>query len=222
MHAFVTELHADFLVHKNQEKAYAMQQYMKNKFPFLGIQKPLRTILIKPYLTIWKTLHHTTQIEISTSLWNLKEREFQYACITLHQSSATQHNHQLISHLIDLVGLKSWWDTVDILSANLIGKYCLKHYETYIPVMLNYSKDSNIWYNRLALLHQLKYKKLTNLSVLNQTIVNCKHKEDFFIQKAIGWLLREYAKSNPEFVINYLNEQTFSNLATREALKHLK
>lgn len=222
MHEFVAQLHADFLVHKNKEKAFEMQQYMKNKFPFLGIQKPLRIILIKPYLTIWKTLHHDIQIEISQSLWNLKEREFQYACITLHQSTATQHNHPLISHFLELVGRKSWWDTLDTLSANLIGKYCLKHYVTYIPVMLNYSKDSNIWYNRLSMLHQLTYKKQTDLSVLNQTITNCKHKDCFFIQKAIGWLLREYGKSNPEFVINYLNEQTFSKLATREALKHLK
>ena len=126
-----------------------------------------------------------------------------------------------ISRLKYLVVTKSWWDTVDLL-AKVVGSLVIR-IEGYDQVMLEWSKDSNIWLRRVAILYQLSFKEKVNETIFETILVNNLGDSEFFINKAIGWALRDYSKYNPEWVREFLekNKNDMVNLSLREASKYL-
>ena len=115
---------------------------------------------------------------------------------------------------------KSWWDSVDSL-ANIIGILCAKYPELVQNHILSWAESENIWLARVAVLFQLKYKEKTDREFLEFIIAkNCNSKE-FFITKAIGWALREYSKTNKEWVKSFLEGHALQPLSVREASKYL-
>lgn len=198
--------------------ASGMSKYLKNKFEFYGIKKPLRTEISIDILKISKTLTEDEIIALVWDLWNEDYRELQYLALDLLRMNFKKTKID-INFVEKLIVTKSWWDSVDALYHHT-GLYFKNNYED--ETLWNWVGSDNIWLNRSAILFQLKYKNETDLDVLKKVIISLKHKNEFFIQKAIGWSLREYAKTNANFVINLVEELELKGLAKREALKHLK
>jgi 3-methyladenine DNA glycosylase AlkD len=199
----------------NASDSVAMSKYMKNKFKFFGIKKPLRNVITADFIKKSSNLSEKELINLVWQLWNEDEREMQYLAIDLINRYFKRKILD-IKFLEKLIVNKSWWDSVDILYKHT-GLYFKNNYED--KTLWNWVESDNIWLNRSAILFQLNYKNETNEEVLTKIIISLKDKKDFFIQKAIGWILREYSKTNPNFVVNFIEEYNITGLAKREALK---
>jgi 3-methyladenine DNA glycosylase AlkD len=205
----------------NAEKALGMEKYMKNLFPFLGISSPERKLICKELLAKKNLPEKPEAINFSKILWNKKEREFQYVAIDLLDKYKKQLEVDDIVWIEKLIVTKSWWDTVDFLAIHLAGEYFKKHKNKIDLITNQWNNSDNIWLQRSSLLFQLKYKQNTNVFLLENYILNLKESNEFFIRKSIGWILREYSKTNPAWVIQFLQKNELSNLSVREASKYL-
>lgn len=120
-----------------------------------------------------------------------------------------------------MVVQKTWWNTVDYIAANLIGGYFQKYPEKrdiYIDKWLN---SNNIWLQRCTLLFQLKYKEDLDTLLLSRCILELKDTKEFFLNKAIGWSLRQHLKVDPEWVRQFIEKTQLSNLSVREGSKYI-
>jgi 3-methyladenine DNA glycosylase AlkD len=220
----------DYLVFLEKElQAYAdpirsekMSRYMKNLFPFFGIPSPLRKELLRLHLLKHGNIPDENLEEIVAWCWNAAEREWQYNCMELLGRRAKKESAGIIETYEKLIVQKSWWDSVDYLASNLVGTY-FRNYPGQIQKHTSaWMGSGNIWLQRTCLLFQLKYKATTDVELLSDFIKQLKDSQEFFIRKAIGWSLRELSKTNPEFVISFVNNTSISGLSEREALKWLR
>ena len=124
----------------------------------------------------------------------------------------------MIEHLIVN---NSWWDSVDFISKNVLGKYLQLFPEQIQNTVERFSKSNNLWLNRSSILYQLGYKKNTNAAILFNQCERFKESDEFFIQKAIGWALREYGKTNPKAVLGFVKSTKLKPLSHREAIRNL-
>jgi 3-methyladenine DNA glycosylase AlkD len=197
---------------------------MRNQFEFLGVTSVLR----KELFTSWKkelpqNLSYKTRWEIIHELWKKEEREFQYVAIDWLNSWKTIEIQEVDDKNIKfLISNKSWWDTADLISSNILGKYGQKFPNKMFEVIEEWSEEDSIWLHRATIIFQLRYKQNTDIKTLTKQIIRFKSNKEFFIQKSIGWSLREYAKTDPNWVKEFIADQEISGLAKREALKHLK
>ena len=120
-----------------------------------------------------------------------------------------------------MVTHNSWWDTVDIIAVKLIGEYFKKYPEEIKPAVKRWLDSRNIWLQRCAILFQLHYKKAIDTEMLTQVIHSLLGSKEFFINKAIGWILREYGKTNPEWVLDFVDKTELHPLSKREAIRRL-
>ena len=206
---------------RNELLAESMGKYMRDKFNFLGIRGPKRTELFKKY---FPTARKTKEIDWNfiETCWNKEEREFQYAIVYYLKAMQKFLKKGDISKLKYLVVTKSWWDTVDLLS-KIIGDVVNRNKELKI-LMLEWSKKENdIWLRRVAILHQLSFKENVDRLLLETVLEDNLCDSEFFINKAIGWALRDYSKVNPEWVRKFIekNRSEMANLSLREAMKYL-
>ena len=206
---------------RNELLAESMGKYMRDKFNFLGIRGPKRTELYKKY---FPTARKTKVIDWNfiETCWNKEEREFQYAVVYYLKTMQKFLKKGDISKLKYLVVTKSWWDTVDLLS-KIIGDVVNRNKELKI-LMLEWSKKENdIWLRRVAILHQLSFKENVDRLLLETVLEDNLCDSEFFINKAIGWALRDYSKVNPEWVRKFIekNRSEMANLSLREASKYL-
>lgn len=205
---------------RNQEHAAAMKKYMKNLFPFLGIKSPERKKLSKTFI---QELCAIEDFETHVlSLWDLPEREYQYVAVDFLVKKKKHLNESHLDLIESLIITKSWWDTVDLIASHLVGTIFSKSPEFIQSRGRVWINSDNIWLQRSMLLFQLKYKEKTDKELLFSIIRQTKHIEEFFIQKAIGWALREYSKTNPADVVRFIESQSLSNLARKEGLKHIQ
>jgi len=130
----------------------------------------------------------------------------------------TKSSIKLIEHCIVH---KSWWDTVDGIASDWLGTYFKQFNEQIILITSSWNKNSNIWLQRSSILFQKSYKKTTDTALLSSHILHLKDSKEFFIRKAIGWALREYSKTNPEWVIQFVTKNKLSPLSEKEALKRI-
>ena len=221
MHPFVKGIQKSFQIHANPELAMGMKAYMLHQFDFLGIKAPLRDQLTNTYLKS-NSLENWEALEIvMKELWSLPQREFQYFAIDVlkkHKSLWTPHSIHLMEYCI---GEKSWWDSVDGIASEWLGTYFIQ-FPALVPKVPNrWNKSNNMWLQRSSILFQKAYKINTNLELLTKYILHCKDSQEFFIRKAIGWALREYSKTNPVWVSQFVAKNTVSNLSVREALKRI-
>ena len=214
------DLITDFEENRNELLAESMSKYMQDKFRFLGIRGATRTEIYKKY---FPDARKTKIIDwdFVESCWNKEEREFQYAVVYYLKAIQRFLKREDISRLKYLIVTKSWWDTVDLL-AKVIGSLVIR-IEGYDQIMLEWSKDSNIWLRRVAILYQLSLKDKVDEIILDKILVNNLGDNEFFINKAVGWALRDYSKYNPEWVREFIkkNKDNMSNLSIREASKYI-
>lgn len=205
----------------NANKAVPMKAYMKNQFAFLGIPMPVRRSIFKDYLKKNPIISSEKLMIIAKELWLLPEREYQYCAIDLLLVNHKLWNEASIQLFEELATTKSWWDTVDSLASDCMGKYFKKYPENMQKITKRWNQSDNMWLQRCSLLFQKNYKKDTDANVLAQYIQHLHASKEFFIQKAIGWILREYAKTNPAWVVQFVHTNSLANLSKREALKNI-
>lgn len=220
---FISTLEKAFKDSGNTENGVAMSKYMRTIFPFFGIKTVERRQILKK---IWKANQQEVSQnarEIALQLFQKQQREFHYCAVEiLIQELNKKYIKEDIQLIEKLIITNSWWDSVDFLSKYLLGNYLLQFPEETDFVVLKFSSSENMWLNRSAILFQLGYKEKTNFDVLKLVCEKHKMSTEFFIQKAIGWALREYAKINPEAVKNFVSISNLKKLSEKEALKNLK
>ena len=216
----LSDLINDFEKNSNELLAESMEKYMQDKFRFLGIRGGTRTEIYKKYFPDARKTK-TIDWDFVENCWNKEEREFQYAVVYYLKAMQKFLKREDISRLKYLIVTKSWWDTVDLL-AKVVGSLIIR-IKGYDQIMLEWSKDSNIWLRRVAILYQLSLKDKVDKQVLDEILVNNLGDSEFFINKAVGWALRDYSKFNPEWVREFIkeNKANMTNLSIREASKYL-
>ena len=214
------DLITDLEENSNELLAESMSKYMQDKFRFLGVRGATRTEIYKKYFPDARK-NKVIDWDFVERCWNKEEREFQYVVVYYLKAMQKFLKREDISRLKYLIVTKPWWDTVDLL-AKVVGSLVIR-IEGYDQIMLEWSKDSNIWLKRVAILYQLSLKEKVDKQVLERILVNNLGDSEFFINKAIGWALRDYSKFNPEWVREFIekNKNGMANLSIREASKYL-
>ncbi len=207
--------------HRNIDQAIPMAQYMKNQFPFLGIKKPVRQPILKNFYNQSGILKEPFQEEFIYELWDQPEREYQYVALEYIAKLAKSLNKEHIALMATLITTKSWWDTVDTLAAHPVGKIAIQSPELIPTIIAGWSEHENMWLRRTAILFQLRYKEATNEEILYRYILANADSKEFFIQKAIGWALREYSKTNQASVRQFISTNTLKPLSVREGSKYI-
>jgi len=205
---------------RNEQLAGPMEAYMKHHFPFLGIKSPQRKEALKSYFSTYAVPDKPQLLEEVWEIYKMPEREYQYAAIALLSKKQKSLTIEDLAFCAKLITEKSWWDCVDSIAPSIVGDIVKKDRNNGEQIMLQWSDSSNMWLNRAAILHQLKYKAETNKQLLKDIILKHTDSKEFFIQKAIGWVLREYAKTDPSFVKHFVGVNDLKPLSKREALKH--
>lgn len=219
MHPYIKGLYKELNKKRNPETAAPMKKYMRNQFEFFGIKSDDRRLLCKDYMNS-KPLPAGHELrEIVSELWTLPVRDFQYFAIELLMKCKKQWNEQDIVLFEQLIINKSWWDSVDYLANQVVGPWFRKYPQHIKSITGRWNNSENIWLQRMSLLFQLKYKKDTDLNLLFRYIKNLSESKEFFVQKAIGWVLREYSKTDPEAVLDFLRQNELKPLSRREAMK---
>ena len=220
---YIERIEILFRKNGNPKRAEGAAAYMRNQFHFIGISTPNRRALQKEFHSKYSYPPVEQLDYIVHALWSKPERELHYFAmelIYLFRKSFTVDHITLFEYMVTT---NSWWDTVDVVAPKLAGSLFLSQPKLGEKTALRWMKNENLWLKRSALIFQLNYKEKTNADLLFRLILASKSHPDFFIRKAIGWSLRQYARTNPKAVKQFLKEhgQSLSPLSMKEATKHL-
>lgn len=206
-------------------KAPAMRAYMKSAMPFRGVASPERTVLLKRVLADHILPDRVTYSATVLELWRAAEfREERYAAIALsgHRAYRQWQDLALVPMYEELIVSGAWWDYVDELAIHRIGPILRGDRDRVTPVLLSWAADTDLWRRRTAIICQIGAKEDTDPDLLTRTIEPAIAEPEFFLRKGIGWALREYAKTSPDWVRSFVDEHPgLSGLSRREALKHI-
>jgi len=206
----------------DSNKAKGMQAYMKTTQEFYGVQAGPRRKVFKTVARNFQNITRQEYEQIIFELWNGHYREEMYQAL------------EVAEHYKSYLDIKSWpiyerlvksafnWDTLDWIAGKLVSPLILMHRELE-QTLVKWSNSDNFWVRRASLLAHLHHKDKTNTQLLAQTILKLSHEQEFFIRKAIGWILRDYSYSNPEWVLAFVEKhhRELSGLSKREALKQI-
>ena len=203
-------------------RAAGMRAYMRDQFDFLGLPAPVQRRLSRTALAGLPRPSEADLSSVALGCWNLAEREYQYfACGYLRRHVAVCAAG-FLGTARQLITERSWWDTVDTLAAHIVGPLVLRT-PPLVSEMDSWLVDADRWLIRTALLHQLNYRDATDEARLFRYCLAQAGHRDFFVRKAIGWALRQYARTAPDAVREFVrtNEGRLPALAVREARRHL-
>ena len=219
MKDYISTLLFEFKANANLKIAAQQKAYLREQFTFYGIKTPARRAIQKPFL-IKAHLPPKKNLEgLVRTLWNKPQRECHYFAQELVQKYRKQFDVKDIVLLEYMIENNSWWDTVDFIATKPIKAYFKKfpnQRDVYIEKWLS---SGNIWLQRTCLIFQLLEKEKTDAILLKHVISSLLGSHEFFINKAIGWALRDYGKTNPEWVMNFVESSDLHPLSKREALK---
>jgi 3-methyladenine DNA glycosylase AlkD len=198
------------------ERAVAMARYMKDRFPFYGVPSPPRRALQRAALGGWRPSGTDELTAVARALWAVPEREAQYVACDVVRRWWKLATLELCEELITT---RAWWDTVDAV-VPVVGDLVRRDPEL-VAVMDRWVDDADRWRARTAILHQLRFKADTDVDRLFAYCTARAADAEFFIRKAIGWALRQYAWTDPEAVRAYVAAHPeLSGLSRREALRN--
>lgn len=208
---------------RNPERAQQMTDYVRGKFPFFGIPAPERKELFRNFLKETGVPSPEEIPEVVRYCWREPEREFHYFGMELAAKGIKKAGGEWIDLLEEMITNHLWWDTVDFIASNLAGPWFKRFPEKREEISAGWIQSGNIWLQRTCLLFQLKYRDHTDTSYLAGTILQLTGTKEFFINKAIGWALRQYARTDPDWVRNFVaqHRNQLSGLSIREALKNI-
>ena len=213
------QLLAELNRHADPARAAPMAAYMKNRFDFIGIAKPQVKCICKPLFQ--GAAKAAVDWDFVRQCWANPHRELQYCALEYLRAVQKNLTPQDIPHLQALITDKPWWDSADVLD-RIVGGIALRYPEAN-AVLLAWSQSDNIWLRRVAIDHQLLRKEQTDTALLEQILRNNLGQTEFFINKAIGWALRDYSKTNPQWVRRFIEQHRsrMAKLSVREASKYL-
>ena len=220
---FAGALRAALAAQADPARAAPMAAYMQQRFVFFGIPTPLRRALVMPLIApLGKAPEADWLLGVAEALWQFDERECQYVAVDLLVKFAPRFEARHEPQLAALVRAKAWWDSVDLLAARVYGPLCRKA-PSLLAQLDAYATSDDLWLRRVAILYPLYYAQQTDLTRLSATLVANLQHPDFFIRKAMGWALRQYARTDADWVRRWLDEQgaAVPALTRREAAKHL-
>jgi 3-methyladenine DNA glycosylase AlkD len=200
----------------NEENRVPMEKYMRNQFSFLGIKTPERRALMKDFYKEYKDF----SLDHVESLYHEKEREFKYAAIGILTRFVHELTHEDLDRLLALALTEPWWDTIDSFAPLVFGPMAMKDPKVK-ERMRSLIYEENIWKKRISILFQLKYKERMDEDLLTEAITSNADTREFFVNKAIGWVLREYSKTDAEFVRRFIREHRLSNLSVKECSRYI-
>lgn len=205
----------------NADLARGMRAYMRDQFAYLGIPTPLRRKTAMVAIRRFQPPDRNALRHSAQKLWQLREREYQYAAVDLllhHDAVLTVGD---LSSLLKLADQKPWWDTVDAL-VKVVSRIVRREPTKGQPAMDRALRARSLWVRRIAMLHQLGWRGDTDTKRLFAYADALAHEQEFFIRKGIGWALRDYAWHDPVAVRQYLRRARtrLSPLTCREAGKH--
>ncbi|MGD6994251.1 DNA alkylation repair protein [Sutcliffiella horikoshii] len=199
-----------------------MEDYMRNHFSFLGIKSPERKELLKRFFVEHGKPEREWIQSLATFLYAQPEREFHYAALAMVDVHIKKLDAEWLSFLEKLITTNSWWDTVDHIAPHHAGAILLREKASINEYPDRWIKSDNFWLQRSAILFQLKYKEKTDAEKLFSYIEAVSGSKEFFVQKSIGWALREYSKTAPDEVWTFIKSTDLAPLSRREGLKHME
>ncbi|MEU6663923.1 DNA alkylation repair protein [Streptomyces sp. NPDC046821] len=204
------------------ERAAGMRAYMKDVAPFLGLTTPVRRALSRTVLAGTPRPDEADCTALALRCWELPEREYAYFAVDYLRRHVARCSSGFLPVVRHLVSTVPWWDTVDLLAAHVAGALVAADPELKRD-MDAWIEDDDLWIARAALLHQLRFKEATDTERLFGYCLRQAGHPDFFVRKAVGWCLREYAKTAPDAVRAFVtaHRDRLSPLSVREALKHV-
>ena len=222
MRPYVASLKTLFEQNANPTQAGPMKKYMRDQFEYLGIKSPQFKTLMKEFIAE----HGLPPLEeldvILRDLWSLPQREFQYAATSFLSRFEKKLPEKFIKTIEYMIVTKSWWDTVDTISGGPLGVHFRRFPEVREKYLAKWRASENFWLRRAAILFQLNYKEETDFELLCEIIRENLNSKEFFINKAIGWSLRQYARMDPQAVKRFVKATPLHPLSRREAMKHLE
>lgn len=203
----------------NPKDASFMKKYMRDQFEYFGIRAPKRKELFRGFIREYGYPESEIFEPVIRKLYAMPEREFHYFAMEVVYKNTGKFKPSSVKLFEYMIVTNAWWDTVDFIAANILGKF-FRNYPEMVPECTNSWMDSgNLWLQRSCILFQLKYRQNTDIHLLYKFIDRLKDSREFFIQKAIGWMLREYSKSNPLEVLQYVDKTALKPLSRKEATR---
>lgn len=222
MQTFINGITSLFTDNANPVVTEGAKAYMRNQFDFFGIPAPVRKKLTRQYLKENPLPDIKNVTSVAKQLWQLNEREYQYFAIELLAFYKKKWNASVIELFEYCVTHKSWWDSVDFLITECIAPYFIKFPDAIYEITYAWNKSNNIWLQRSSILFQKKYRNAANTQLLTSYILEHAASKDFFVQKAIGWALREYSYTNEKWVKDFVAMHQLAALSKKEALKAIE
>lgn len=217
----IARLRQEMEAHEIPEKGVNMAKYLKNKFPCFGIKAPIRNKIQRKWFNEIKS-ENFNHWDVVYELWDLEHREYQYIAIDYLKRLPKKAFHKDdYKYFEELITSKSWWDSVDSIACNPVGVYFQQFPEMIDQIITEWRNSDNMWLNRTCLIFQMKYKDDVDFELLKDLIIQYQDVKEFFIQKAIGWSLRQYSKFNPDGVREFMKEIDLQGLAYREGSKYV-
>ncbi|HEX5917124.1 MAG TPA: DNA alkylation repair protein [Nocardioides sp.] len=212
-------------------RAAQQQAYMKSDLPYVGLGAAALKALLRPLLVEHRFADRAQWEAAVLELWeDAEHREEWYAAIALlrHRAYRRWLDPDLLPLLEDLVRTGAWWDVVDEIASHLVGQVLLDHRSPTTPILDAWAVDpDSLWVRRTAMLAQLRHSEQTDTDLLERVLVanldDTTYGREFFVRKALGWALRQHARTDPEWVRTFVraHHDRLSGLSRREALKHL-
>ncbi len=222
MHSWNIEVKTALAPLANEGNATFMKAYMRDQYEFYGIQSGPRRDALKVLFSKQHLPSLDQLADIVDELWALPQREYQLVAVDLLIKQKKTLPEPFLQHVERWITTKSWWDTVDMLATHIVASLFQRFPTETACVVSQWRESDNIWLRRTAILYQLKFKQNTDQDLLFTIIGENQADKEFFIQKAIGWSLREYSKTSAAAVIEFIDTQKIEGLAKREGLKWLK
>ena len=221
MHPYVASLRTLFEQNANPAQAVPMKKYMRDQFEYLGIKSLQVKALFRQIVSEYGLPAIEELDDVIRELWDLPQREYQYLAISLMERLEKKLPSNAIKTLEYMVTHKSWWDTIDNIS-HVVGIHFKRYPEVHKKYLAKWRASDNLWLRRTAILFQLDYKEETNFDLLREIVQENLGSTEFFINKAIGWALRQYARIDPKAVKKFVKSTPLHPLSRREAMKHLE
>ena len=222
MHPYVDSLKILFEQNADPVQAVPMKKYMRDQFEYLGIKTPQNAELQKKFFAEHGFPPVSQLDTVLRDLWSLPPREFQYVAVGLLGRANKEIPAKFIRTIEYLLVTKSWWDTVDSIAGGTVGVHFQRYPEVREKYLPKWRASDNFWLRRTTILFQLNYKKETDFDLLCEIICENLGSREFFINKAIGWALRQYARIDPKAVKKFVKSTDLNPLSRREAMKHLE
>jgi len=219
---FIKKIKQSFEANENVGYGQKQSDYLKNNFPCYGIQTQARREILKNCTSVYKDEIKANFRNMCWELYQFPHREMHHVAIDIFIKEIKK-NYQVedIALIEKLITTNSWWDSVDTLAKYAVGGYLETFPEKTYPIIEEFSNSDNMWLNRTAIIFQLGYKEKTDFDLLVSECEKHKHSNEFFIQKAIGWALREYGSVNPSGVLEYVNRTNLKPLSKKEAIRKI-